>query len=269
MDTHHAARSARGAARSAADHPALEWTARAGFIMNGVLHLLIGWIAIRIATGTGGEEASNTGALAEIASAPGGRIMLWVGAAAFVALAIWQFIEAAVRAGETKDRVTAAVKAVIYLALGITTATFARGGSSSNSSTSSDTTAGLLGTGAGKVVLVVVGLVLIGVGVYHVYTGATRRFMKDLKSSGSGRVGDAMRITGMAGYIAKGVAIAILGGLVVAAVFTADPEKAGGLDTALRTIGGQPYGQILLIAMGLGIALFGLYSVARAKYTRM
>lgn len=269
MDTTSASNSAKTSARRAADHPALEWIARAGFIMNGVLHILIGWIAVQIALGSGGGEASNTGALAQIAEAPGGKFMLWAGGVAFVALGIWQAIEAAIGSDETSDRVKAAAKAVVYLALGVTTATFARGGSSSDSSKSSDATAGLLGSGAGKVVLVVVGLVLLGVGAYHVYKGATKKFVEDLERSGTGKVGDAVRITGMVGYIAKGLAIAILGGLVVAAVFTADPEKAGGLDSALHTVGDQPFGKVLLVLMGLGIALYGVYSIARAKYARM
>ena len=56
-----------------------------------------------------------------------------------------------------------------------------------------------------------------------------------------------MVIAGRVGYVAKGVALAILGGLVIAAVVTADPEKAGGLDAALRTVGEQPFGQVLLV----------------------
>ena len=57
--------------------------------------------------------------------------------------------------------------------------------------------------------------------------------------------------------------------LVIAAVLTADPDKAGGLDAALRTVGEQPFGQMLLILTGVGIALYGLYSVGRARYGRM
>lgn len=261
--------SVRGTARSAVDHPALEWMARAGFVMNGVLHLLIGWIAIRIATGSGGGEASNSGALAQIASAPGGQFLLWAGAVAFLALGIWQVIEAILGSEETSDRVKAGAKAVVYLALGATTARFASGGSSSDSETASGTTAGLLGSGIGKVALVVAGLVVIGVGGYHVYKGATKKFVEDLERTGGGNVGKAMIISGQLGYIAKGVALAILGGLVIAAVVTADPEKAGGLDAALRTVGEQPFGQILLVVTGVGIALYGVYSLGRARYGRM
>ena len=257
--------SALSTAHRASNHPALEWTARAGYVMNGIVHLLIGWIA----TGTGGGEASNSGALAEIAKAPGGSAILWFGVVAFVALGLWQVLEAAVGARETPGRVKAAAKSVVYLALAVTTGTFARGGSSSDGSTSSDATAGLLGSGAGKVLLVGVGLAVIAVGVYHVYKGATRKFLEDLERSGAGHVGTAVRVTGTAGYVAKGTALTVLGGLVVAAVFTLDPQKASGLDSALRTVGAQPFGTVLLVVIATGIALYGIYSFARARYASM
>lgn len=269
MTSSHRPRSVEGAARSAADHPALEWLARAGFVMSGVVHLLIGWIAVRIAIGSGGGEASNSGALAQIASAPGGRVLLWAGAVAFVALALWQIVEAILGPEQTSDRVKAGAKAVVYLVLGFTTARFAAGGSSSDSQTASGTTAGLLGSGPGRIALVVAGLVVIGVGGYHLYKGATKKFVEDLERTGHGQVGRAVIVSGQAGYIAKGAALMILGGLIVAAVVTADPEKAGGLDAALRTVGEQPFGQVLLIVTGVGIALYGVYSFGRAKYARM
>lgn len=47
-----------------------------GFVVSGILHIMIGWIAFRIATGSGGGEASNSGAMAQIAATPGGQILL-------------------------------------------------------------------------------------------------------------------------------------------------------------------------------------------------
>ena len=269
MTSSHRPRSVAGAARTAVDHPALEWLARAGFVMNGIVHLLIGWIAIRIALGSGGGEASNSGAPAGIAAAPGGQILLWVGAAAFVALGVWQAVEVVLGPEETSDRVKAGAKAVVSLALGVPTARFASGGSSSDSETASDATAGLLGSGPGRAALVVAGLTVIGVGGYHVYKGAAKKFVEDLERTGGANVGRALVVSGQLGYTAKGVALVILGGLIVAAVVTADPEKAGGLDAALRTVGEQPFGQVLLVATGIGIGLYGVYSFGRARYARM
>ena len=50
------------------------------------------------------------------------------------------------------------------------------------------------------------------------------------------------------------------------AAWTNDPEKAAGLDSALRTLGEQPAGTVMLFVVGVGVALYGLYSIARAKY---
>ena len=64
---------------------------------------------------------------------------------------------------------------------------------------------------------------------------------------------------GRAGYIAKGIALGIVGVLFGWAAISYDPEKAGGLDTALRTLREQPGGPLLLTAVALGIACFGVY----------
>lgn len=56
---------------------------------------------------------------------------------------------------------------------------------------------------------------------------------------------------------------------LVVAIVTADPEKVDGLDAALRAVGEQPFGQVLLVLTGAGIALCGLYSIGRARYGRM
>lgn len=44
---------------------------------------------------------------------------------------------------------------------------------------------------------------------------------------------------------------------------------AAGLDGAFKTVGAQPYGAALLVVSGLGIILYGLYSFAMARYTKM
>jgi len=44
---------------------------------------------------------------------------------------------------------------------------------------------------------------------------------------------------------------------------------SSGLDGALKTLGAQPYGAILLILAGLGIITYGLYSFAMARYAKM
>jgi hypothetical protein len=103
------------------------------------------------------------------------------------------------------------------------------------------------------------------VGGYHVYKGASRNFVDDLK----GKSGNLVRRLGVVGYVAKGVVVAAAGALVVVAACRSEPKKATGLDGALQTLGAQPYGAAFLVAAGLGIITYGLYSFVMARSTKM
>lgn len=252
-----------------ADHPALTALARGGYIVLGIVHILIGWIAVQIATGSGGGEASNTGALATIAQAPGGQFLLWAAVACLAALGLWRASQLFTGEG-LKERAKGGVLAVVYFSLAVTTATFARGGSTSDSETATDVTATVLAQPWGEIAVMAAGVVVVAVGLYNIWRGATKGFREDLEAgAGSGTVGSAIIIAGMVGYIARGIAFAVLGGLVFWAGVVNDPEQAAGLDAALRTLGEQPAGSVLLIVIGVGLALYGLYSIARARYVRM
>ncbi|MFC3849817.1 DUF1206 domain-containing protein [Corynebacterium hansenii] len=264
-----AKRSADRGADKADDSRALGMLARVGYVVVGVLHLIIGWLAVRIAIGdSGGEEASNSGALAQIAEAPGGRLLLWLAVAGLAGLAIWRLIGIFVEE-EAKDKAKSLVLAVVYASLAVTTSTFARGASTSDGDTASDITAKVLEQPMGVALVVAGGAVVLGVGLYSIWNGATKGFKDDLEAGAeSGHVGSAIVTAGVVGYVARGLAFGILGVLIVMAAITNDPEKAAGLDSALRTLGGQPAGAAMLIVVGVGVALYGLYSIARARYVR-
>lgn len=264
-----AARGVNRGANKAADHPALTMLARVGYVVTGLLHLVIGWIAIRIATGSGGgDEASNTGALAEIAQAPGGRLLLWVAVAGLAGLALWRLVGVFAEE-ELKDKAKSVALAVVFGSLAVTASTFARGGGQSDGDKASDVTATALAQPMGAALVVAAGVVVAIVGGHSVWKGASRQFKEDLEAGAeSGHVGTAIVAAGVVGYIARGIAFLILGGLIALAAITNDPEKAAGLDAALRTLGRQPAGAVLLIVIGVGFILYGLYSVARARYVR-
>lgn len=251
----------------------VERFARAGFIMAGLVHLLIGYLAVRIAFG-GGGSTDQSGAMAELAGKPGGVFVLGVGVVAFVLMALWRFSEAVLgrrsraRGKEsgsgTFHRAKAFAVAVVYLCYAVTAFGFVRGSGRSSGSESAGLSARLMHSGGGRIVLVVAGLVVVAVGGYHVYKGLTRGFVKELRTDSA-----LLRRLGTVGYTSKGLAIAGVGVLVLVAAGRSDPGKAGGLDAALKTLGAQPYGVVLLIAAGLGIAAYGLYDFACARYAEM
>ena len=67
-----------------AQNSVFERFARAGYVVSGLLHLAIGYLAIRIAVGSGGGSADQSGALAAVAAKPGGIVALWGAAVAFL-----------------------------------------------------------------------------------------------------------------------------------------------------------------------------------------
>ena len=258
------------AASKAADHPALEAAARVGYAVSGLLHLLIGWITLQVTFGGGGKNADQSGALASLAGNGAGKAALWVGVVGFAGLAIWQVADAVIgHPGDDKEawggRAKAVGKAAIYLALAWSAFNFARGKSSNSRSQSVDFTAKLLEKPGGRALVVIIGLAVVGVGVYHVYKGAKKKFLEDLKDN----PGTWATRAGRVGYLAKGVALAIVGFLFVAAGFHKQAKEATGLDGALKSLRDEPFGPALLVVMALGFAAFGLYSFSRAKHAKV
>jgi hypothetical protein len=87
-----ASRAERTAAQAAESGP-VKTLGRVGLIAYGLVHLLVAYLAARVALG-GRAKADKTGALQTIGEQPGGRLFLWVLTVGLVALAVWQLAEA-------------------------------------------------------------------------------------------------------------------------------------------------------------------------------
>lgn len=251
-------------------HPVLQVGARVGYAVNGVLHLLIAWIALQVAWFDSGKSADQAGALQPLAGNTLGRLSLWVAVLGFVALALWQLASAlAVRtrgdSSKWADKAKGIAKTVLYLALAWTSFSFAKGAPSSSKAQNVDFTANLLQQGGGRMLVAVIGLVVVAVGGYHVMKGWTKSFLEDLRE----HPGTVAIRAGVFGYVAKGIALGVVGVLFVAAAVQNSASKATGLDGGLRALQQQAVGPWLLTVIGLGIAAYGIYSFARARYARV
>ncbi len=246
---------------------------RVGLVAYGVIHILIGWLALQLAFGDQSGAASSQGALQQIAQESYGEPLLWVIGFGMIVLAIWQLFEA-IWGHRSRDepqrtlkRVSSAGKVVLYTIIGISAVKTALNAQSGGKSSTDSLTADLMKQTAGQWLVAVVGVVIIVVAVMQAKRGVTKSFTKDLKGEGtSGDSGSAVVKFGQAGYIAKGVALAAVGALFIWAAFEHDPKKAGGLDVALHKILDQAFGPILLGIVALGIIAFGLYCFAWARY---
>ncbi|MEA2532856.1 MAG: hypothetical protein QOJ93_667 [Actinomycetota bacterium] len=268
---------ASGMAEQAGDSASLELVARAGLIAYGVVHLLIGWLAMQMAWSVSdGKSADISGALKTLADQPLGEILLSLVAVGLVALALWQASEAIWgyrnRAGAERVRrqLSSGATAVIYAGLGVSAASVALGSGSSSSQSQKQATSGVLAWPAGRVIVVVAGLIIIGVGVAHVVKGVKKSFAEEIDTSSMSPIArTGVARLGQIGYIAKGVALGLVGGLLSYATLTFDPQKARGLDGALQTIVAQPFGGFLLTAVALGFVAFGVFAILQSRYRRM
>jgi ABC-type amino acid transport system permease subunit len=190
-------------------------------------------------------------------------------------MAVWQAIEAAVghRAERGKrrvfERVASGCRTVIYAALAYKALTTVTGSAKSAADQQQQATGTVLAHTGGQLLVGLVGLIICAVGIGLAIYGIKREFEKNLESGMSQTAHRAARWLGTIGYTAKGVAYAIVGGLVITAAVSYDPARSRGLDQALRTLAGQPFGRLMLVLVALGIAAFGIYCFFQARWRKI
>ena len=265
---------AKFAGREAASSRWLQLLARVGLLARGLNYMLVGLLAVEIARGAKGDHADSAGALHAIAGRPGGFVVLWLLAAGFTGLALWRLAEAAY--GQAGRRGHTAVKRLQSLGLGIfygITAAgivdFIRGtgGPSSGNTQSTDLTARVMAHPGGQWLVVLIGIGLFAAGAGLAVYGLRKKFAGHLATAQmSARTRSAVEFLGAVGNVARGVVFGVAGVFLVVAAVSFDPKKAQGLDGSLRKIATTPLGPWLLVAVALGLVIFGVYSWCEARW---
>ncbi|MEU8588957.1 DUF1206 domain-containing protein [Streptomyces sp. NPDC048664] len=255
-----------------------EGAARAGLTARGVIYLLIGVLALRIAFGDGHQEADRQGALAEIAKEPFGAVMLWALGAGLAGMALWRLSEAAFGAGgadgrKVHKRLMALGRCVFYGFVATSVLSLAAGsgnGGSSSDQQSRDLTARALGMPGGQWIVGVAAVGVLGAGVWIGVRAVRRDFHDKLKlGEMSRRARRAVDVTGVGGGATRGLVFAAAGVFAVRAAVDYRPDRAKGLDDTLRSFADTPFGPWLLVLVAVGVALFGLFSFALARWRRV
>ncbi|UEL28273.1 DUF1206 domain-containing protein [Pseudarthrobacter sp. L1SW] len=264
------------AAENVTNSRTLELLARAGFAASGILHLLVGAIAIRLAFG-GTGNADFSGAVAELATQPAGPFLLWASFAACAGLALWQLSDAIFDYNRlpTKEKAgkkaKAGAQALVFTGLALTLMSFARGTGSGadNQKAASDLTFTLLKAPGGVALLVLLGAAIAVTGVVYGIRGLKKSFEKHLVMPASPTPRTAVTVLGVTGYVAKGTVLLLTGLLIAVATLQAHPEDSTGLDGGLRALRDQPLGVYLLAAVGAGLICYGVFMMVRAKLGKM
>ncbi len=263
-------RPAVAAAEAIDGNKQLQAFARFGYVVNGLLHALIGIAAVGIVIGSGGE-VDQTGVLKPLATTLWGLMIILLIALGLIGLSLWKIIQILVstklqRKGLKKYALEEGGKAAAYLGLGVSTIILVFGHASTNSSAeaSRQLVATLFGIPLGPALILIIGVVCMVVGSNFIYKGVTRRFMRTLDAT-SDQTRPYIVVIGTVGYISKGVILGVLGILFFISVFVRDPSRASGLDGAFKTMMSFPFGAILITAIGIGFVFYGLFNITRAK----
>ncbi|MFG6504220.1 DUF1206 domain-containing protein [Microbacterium sp. P05] len=264
--------SPRSAARSATSSRRLLVLARVGFVANGVVHILLGTIVLAVAFGGGGQP-DQAGAFEALASAPFGAVALWACAIGLWALGLWRALQAlASRGSDTGDRLKSAAsnggQAIAYFAVGGVAASVALGARPQSEQNAQNASGSVLALPGGQVLLGIVAAVIGAIGIAFVVMGLRRSFRKKVTTP-RGSAGTAFVALGAIGYVAKGIALATVGVLIMTAAVTVDPSAAGGLDGAVSALLAAPAGRWIGAAVGIGFIAYGIFTVIRARYARI
>jgi hypothetical protein len=249
--------------------------ARLGLGARGVVYLIVGGLAAQYALGSGGETTDTKGAIRHLGRNAFGDVALAMVAAGLLGYAAWRFLQAIHdtegKGGDAKGlavRLVYAGKGLLHAGLALTPIRMlTRGGDGGGDASMQSWTARLMSQDWGPWLVGGVGVAVVGAGLYQVFKGVKRRFSDHLDGRAmSPAVRRWAERVGTFGYVARGIVFGIVGWFFVQAALHVDPGQAQGLEAALDTLLAQSHGRVLLGAVALGLAAYGLYSLVEARY---
>lgn len=268
------------AAKSTATNRWMLLLARCGYATKGVVYLIIGVLAVQVALGAGGATTDQRGALRTISDQPLGRVLLVIVAVGLLGFALWSLIQAifdpegrGTKAKGIVARLGSAALAISYAALSFGAFQLVLGsgnGGKSSTTSTQEGTAVLLRQPFGPALVILVGLVVIGIACFLFFRAYTANFQSRLNlTTVSAQVRKLMINIGRVGHAAMGVVLTVIGIFLIIAALQDNATKAKGIDSVLQVLAHQPFGQVLLGIVSLGLIAYGVYSFVEARYRRL
>lgn len=249
--------------------------ARSGYVASGLLRVLIGVLALALAAHVAGARPDASGAFGLVSDVPGGVLLLALVAAGDFALGLWLVARGFLHRDPGhpwegwRQRLVYWGRAGVYLVIGASATRFALGAHEDSARNERAFGRFLLDVPGGVVVLALIGGVIVAVGVGMVWIGLRRQFVKTIVLPDAPALRRLVTVLGVVGYALQGASIAVVGVFVVLAAFTLDPRRASGLSGTLATFAGSPSGRVLLVAVGIGWVVAGVYALLRARIGRV
>jgi hypothetical protein len=266
-------------------HHSIVTAARAGWVAKGIVYVLLGVIAVPIAlqggeeSGSEGQEASQSGAVARLAESSWGAAALWIVGIGLLLYAVWRlvslFLPAENDAKAWATRAGYAISVVVNVVLGWTAISYAQGTASSSGSQSEDAkveqfTRDLMDGTAGRWLVGAIGVGVVAVGIYFIVKGIKASFRDELEPAGVGPIShEAIVKLGQVGFVGRGLVLGLVGWFLVRAAVNFDPEEAAGIDGALREVTGSTWGSLLVGFIAVAVIVYGAFCIISAPRQRL
>ncbi len=255
----------------------VEPLARFGYGARGAVYLIIGGITIYTAL-FGGKTTDSKSALQQLLGQPFGQILLGTIIVGQIGYVMWRLIQSlgdtdkhgtdakglAIRSGLLASAITYAF--LTLYALSLLGVSLAGSGDDDGGGGMHQKLAGFIGLTWASAILAAV---FTGVAIAHFVKVAKEGYAKHYDAeSGVMRFVHPIAKIGLA---ARGITLLVIAYLFASKLFGGIAESAGtpGLEAALSFIRELPAGAALLFIVGLGLALFALYSITEAIWRQI
>ena len=270
--------SANQAVRHAASNPVLELLERLGYVARGSLYAVMGILALRIALGSAGGQATDlTGALLFLIGNPLGKFVLIAMIVGLAAYSVWGFVRAIydpLNRGSDKSGIMARLgfvsSAVSYAAIAFFALRLFMGTAGAAGDSTQKTAVSLLAAPFGGTLTIILGVVALGVGIGQFIEAYKARFAADLKSAEMTESQRRWVIRfGRFGMFARGVSFVVIGWFLILAGVNHSAAYAKGFGGAFLFLLAEPYGKVIVAVVALGFIALGLHSFACARWVRL
>ena len=243
---------------------------RVGYTGRGLVYALVGSLtAFSAWRGGSGETAKS--ALAALRELPLGALAVFVLGLALLTYAVWRLANAwfdldrdGAEASGVAARLAKAGIGLVYGAVGGVALTVAFGATGGDGESGIDAmTAAVLSWPFGRWIVGLGGLATLGTGLLYFKRAWGEDYREKIVANAlTERLRPLLRL----GLVAHGVVVALMGAFLIAAAWTFDGARAGGLGQAFDAIRGVTAGRVMLFAVALGLVAFALVCFVNAAY---
>jgi len=257
--------------------PWIEKAARVGYATKGLVYALIGALAAAAALRSGGETTDTQGALEAVLRQPFGALLTGLVGAGLAAYAAWRFTQGLWDTeGKGADAKGGAIRfgyccsGLLHAGLAASAFKLVVGLTQKSEHTHRDATVQLLAMPFGRYLVAAVGIGVLAFALAQVRKAYRQKFRDHLKTEQmSANEKTWMLRWARFGLVARGIVFGIVGWFFARAAWKHDPNEAGGLKEALRTVENAPYGPWLLGVVAAGLISYGLYMFVEARFHRI